>query len=66
MLLLRLFLILSALAIILSGGLYLFTKNSRYYNFAVQVARFVAFAMLVFAVLFILERYILIGWRILL
>jgi hypothetical protein len=65
MLILRLLFILSALAIVLSGGMYLFTHNRRYLNLAWQIARFVVFALLTFAVLFILERYVLIGWRIL-
>ncbi|MDQ1362941.1 MAG: hypothetical protein QG652_801 [Pseudomonadota bacterium] len=65
MLILRLLFVLSALAIVLSGGLYLFTNNRRYLDYAWQIARFVLFAFLVFALLFILERYVLIGWRIL-
>ena len=66
MLILRLLFILSALAIVLSGGMYLFTGNRRYLNLAWQIARFVLFALLIFALLFILERYVLIGLRILL
>ena len=65
MLILRLLFILAALAIVLFGGLYLFTNNRRYLNLAGQIASFVLFALLIFAVLFILERYVLIGWRIL-
>lgn len=66
MLILRLLLILSAFAIILSGGMYLFTRNRRYLKLAWQIVRFVIFALLIFAVLFVLERYVLIGWNILL
>ena len=66
MLLLRLLLIFSALAIILAGGMYVFTRNRRYLSIAWQVARFVLFALLVFGALYVLERYVLIGWRILL
>ena len=66
MLILRLFLILSALAIILSGGMYVFTRNRRYLGLAWQIVRFAVFAMLIFAALFVLERYVLIGWSILL
>lgn len=65
MLILRLLLILSALAIVLAGGIFLFTNNRHYLNLASQIARFVLFAFLIFAVLYILERYVLIGWRIL-
>lgn len=66
MLILRLLLVLAALAIVLSGGMYLFTRKRRYLNFAWQVVRFVVVVLLVFAVLFVLERYVLVGWRILL
>lgn len=65
MLILRILLILSALTIVLSGGLYLFTRNPRYLRFAWQVVRLIALVLLVFGVLFLLERYVLIGWKIL-
>ncbi len=65
MLALRLLLILAALLIVLSGGLYLFTRDTRYLRFAWRVVRFVVVMLLVFGVLFVLERYVLIGWRIL-
>lgn len=65
MLILRLLLALSALSIILAGGMYVFTRNRRYLNLAWQIVRFVAFALLVFAALFVLERFVLTGWRIL-
>jgi hypothetical protein len=66
MLILRLLFILFALAIILSGGMYLFTRNRRYLNLAWQMVRFAVLAALVFAALYVLERYVLIGWKILL
>jgi len=66
MLILRLLLILAALSIILSGGMYLFTRNRRYLNLAWQIVRFTVFAALIFAALYVLERYVLIGWKILL
>jgi hypothetical protein len=66
MLVLRLLFILSALAIILSGGMYIFTRNRRYLGLAWQIVRFTGFSLLIFAALFVLERYVLIGWRILL
>ena len=40
MLLLRLLLILSALAIVLSGVFYIFTRDARYLNFAWKIVRF--------------------------
>jgi len=66
MLILRLLLILSALAVILTGGMYVFTRNRYYLRLAWQMVRFVAFAILIFAALFVLERYVLTGWSILL
>lgn len=65
MLALRLLLVLAALLIVLSGGLYIFTREVRYLRFTWQVARFVVVVLLVFGVLFLLERYVLVGWRIL-
>lgn len=62
MILLRLVLILAALAIALSVGLYLFTRDARYLGFARQAARFVIFLLLLFGVLYVLERYVLVGW----
>lgn len=66
MLILRLFLILVALLVILSGGMYVFTRDRRYLKFAWQVLRFTVVLLLLFAVLFLLERYVLTGWRVLL
>ena len=66
MLILRLFLILVTLLLVLSGGMYVFTRDRRYLKFAWQILRFTALLLLVFAVLFVLERYVLVGWRVLL
>ena len=66
MLILRLLFVLSALSIILAGGMYVFTHNRRYLNLAWQIVRFVGFALLVFAALYVLERFVLVGWRVLL
>jgi hypothetical protein len=65
MIIFRFLFVLSALAIVLSGGMYLLTGNRRYLDLAWKIARFVLFAIVIFALLFILERYVLIGWRIL-
>jgi len=66
MLILRLFLVLVALLLVVSGGMYIFTRNRRYLKFAWQTLRFAVLLLLVFAVLFILERYVLVGWKVLL
>ena len=66
MLILRLFLILVTLLLVLSGGMYVFTRNRRYLKFAWQTLRFAAILLLLFGVLFVLERYVLTGWRVLL
>jgi len=65
-LILRLFLILVTLLLVLSGGMYVFTRDRRYLKFAWQILRFAALLLLLFAVLFVLERYALVGWRVLL
>jgi len=64
LLILRLLLVLAALFIVFSGGAYMVTRNRRYLNLAWQIVRFVIFMLLIFVVLFLLERYVLIGWRI--
>lgn len=66
MLILRLFLILVTLLVVLSGGMYVFTRDRRYLKFAWQILRLAAVLLLLFAVLFVLERYVLVGWRVLL
>ncbi|MDP4029267.1 MAG: hypothetical protein Q8P42_09940 [Gallionella sp.] len=66
MLILRLLLILVTLLLVLSGGMYIFTRDRRYLKFAWQTVRFTALLLLLFAVLFVLERYVLAGWRVLL
>lgn len=64
MLILRLFLVLAALLLLLNGVMYLFTGNRRYLNFFWQAARFAALFLAVFAALYVLERYVLTGWRV--
>jgi hypothetical protein len=66
MLILRLFIVLVALLLVLSGGMYIITRNRRYLEFAWQTLRFAGLLLLVFALLFLLERYVLVGWRVLL
>jgi hypothetical protein len=62
MLILRLFIVLVALLLILSGAMFLFTRNPRYMEFAWQTVRFSVLLLLVFGLLFLLERYVLVGW----
>lgn len=64
MLILRLFIILLALLLAISGGMYIFTRNRRYLEFAWQTLRFAILTLLIFALLFILERYVLTGWKV--
>jgi hypothetical protein len=61
-LILRLFIVLVTLLLVLSAGMYLFTRNRRYIEFARQTVRFSILLLLVFALLFVLERYVLVGW----
>ena len=62
MLILRLYMVLVALLLVLSGGMYIFTRNRRYLKFAWQTVRFTVLLLLVFVLLFVLERYVLVGW----
>lgn len=66
MLILRIFLLLVTLLLVLSGGMYVFTRDRRYLRFAWQTLRFTVILLLVFVLLFVLERYVLAGWRVLL
>ncbi len=65
MLILRLFLVLLALLLVVSGGLYMFTRDRRYLYFAWQTLRFALLMLLLFALLTVLERYVLVGWQVL-
>lgn len=66
MLILRLILVLVALSLVLGIAMYIFTRDRRYLKFAWQTLRFTVLLLLVFALLFVLERYVLTGWKILL
>ena len=66
MLILRLFILLVTLLLVLSGGMFLFTRNRRYLQFAMQTLRFSVLFLAVLALLYVLERYVLVGWRVLL
>jgi hypothetical protein len=61
MLILRFALVVVALMVVLSGGMYVFTRDVRYYRFAWQVIRFSVLLLVVFGLLFLLEP-----WRVLL
>jgi hypothetical protein len=66
MLILRIFLVLVTLLLVLSGGMYIFTRDRRYYQFAIKTLRFAVLFLAVLALLYVLERYVLVGWRVLL
>ena len=59
--LLRLLLILTAIAIGVSLGLYVLTNDSRYLRYIRQTLRFVVFALLIIGVLYLLERLVLVA-----
>lgn len=62
MLVLRLFFMLVILLLVLSGGMYVFTRDRRYLGFAWQTVRFAVLVLLLFGLLFVVERYVLTGW----
>jgi Na+-driven multidrug efflux pump len=66
MLIIRFLIVIVTLLLVASGGMYLFTRDDRYMRFAWQVLRLTGFLLFVVALLFVLERYVLVGWRILL
>ncbi len=66
MLILRMSLVVIVLLLVLSIGMYVFTRDARYYKFAWQIVRFSLLLFAVFGLLFVLERYVLVGWRVLL
>ncbi len=61
----RLALLFSALLIVTSFATYIYTRDARYLRFAWQVGQFILLVILVFGVLFLLERYGLVAWRVL-
>jgi len=63
--LIRLVLLLSAMLLAVSGLAYLFTRDLRYLIFIGQIVRFLLFLLLVFAVLYGLEHFGLVAWRVL-
>lgn len=66
MVLIRFAFMLAAALIIVSWGAYLITHDPRYRQFSWQVLRFIGFALLVFVALYLLERFGLAAWRVLL
>jgi hypothetical protein len=63
--LIRFALLLSILLIGSSAVLYLLTRDPRYARFVWQVVRFMAYVLLIFGVLYLLERYGLVAWMVL-
>ena len=63
--LIRLVLLLSILLIASSAALYLITRDPLYPRFIWQVVRFMSYVLLVFGALYLLERYGLVAWRVL-
>jgi hypothetical protein len=63
--LIRLALLISILLIVSSAVMFLLTRDPRYSRFAWQVVRFMFYTLLVFVALFLLERYGLVAWRVL-
>ena len=64
MLIMRLLLVVFTLLLVILGGMYIFTRKQRYLKLAWQVVRFMVLLALVFALLFVLERYVLVAWRV--
>ena len=63
--LIRLALLITILLVATSGALYLVTRDPRYPRVAWQVLRFMGYALLIFGALYLLERFGLAAWRVL-
>ncbi len=63
--LIRLALLLSALLATVSAVMYLFTRDPRYPRFVWQMVRFMGYVLLVFGALYLIERFGLVAWRVL-
>jgi hypothetical protein len=64
MLILRLLLILTVISLVACIGMYLYTRNRRYLRLAKEIVRFVIYLLLIFGALYLLERYVLVGWKV--
>jgi hypothetical protein len=60
--LIRFALLISILLIAGSAIMFLFTRDARYSRFAWQVVRFIVYVLLIFAVLYLFERFGLAAW----
>jgi hypothetical protein len=65
MILLRLILILTGITLAIILGMYVLTNDPRYLRYIRQLVRFVVFALLILGALYLLEREVLVGWKIL-
>ncbi|HZW25037.1 MAG TPA: hypothetical protein VFF26_06110 [Gallionella sp.] len=65
MLILRLFIFLVVVLLVVGGGMYLFTRDRRYLDFVRKTLRFSLMVLLVFVLLYVLEHFVLVGWRVL-
>lgn len=61
----RFALLITILLVGTSAVLYFFTRDPRYPRFIVQVLRFMLYVLLSFGMLYLLERYGLVAWRVL-
>ena len=62
--LIRLALLISILLIVASAVMFLLTRDVRYSRFAWQVARFIGYVLLIFALLYLQERFGLTAWMV--
>lgn len=62
--LIRLALLLTLLFVASATALYLLTRDPRYPRLIWQVVRFMTYVLLVFGVLYLLERYGLAAWKV--
>jgi hypothetical protein len=66
MLIVRIFLIVMAIALFSHLVMYALTRNKIYYQRSWLIVRFTVLLGAVFVLLYVLERYVLVAWRVLL
>jgi hypothetical protein len=64
MLIMRLVLVIATLLVVASGGMYIFTRRQRYLKFAWQIVRLAVLLLLAFVLFYVLERYVLVAWKV--
>ncbi|MDX8386344.1 MAG: hypothetical protein R8M11_07495 [Gallionella sp.] len=66
MLILRLLIFIFVALLVLSGAMYVIKRDPRWLTFAWQIIRFAVYILLASGLFYVLERFVLTGWKVLL